>query len=173
MSEEDLFFVARSGFIWACWLSGKPAVNLGSELEVRAAMARFSVLSGALADDAAEADRVEPASPPQPPVAPPKPPRRARDRTEKRHEVSVPGRLFSTFGRRDVRIHDLSEQGCRFRDDVDRLDEGDAVTIKLGEVGPLAATVMWRRDGFVGVRFNTPLYPSVMAHIRDQFSFGR
>ena len=72
-----------------------------------------------------------------------------------------------------MRVHDLSESGCRFRDDVDRLDEGEAVTIKLGQVGPIPATVMWCRDGFIGIRFDTPLYPSVMAHIRDQISMRR
>lgn len=180
MSEEEPFFVARNGAVWACWLSGRPAVKLGAEAEVRAAMKQF--VADAVAGDPSEAVPREaspptpPAAPPPrapPPPAPPVTPRTEKERIEKRHELTILGRVFTGSGPRNVTVLDLSEQGCRFHDPSGHYSHGTALTIKLGPIGPVAATVKWRREDYVGIQFANPLYPSVMEHIRQHFDVRR
>jgi hypothetical protein len=184
MSDSDLFFVARSGNVWACWFSGRPAVNLGPQAEVLAAM------RNAIED----ADRAAPVTPPAPRApAPPRPapaaipeqrptrpdpqvvpdPQARKERTNTRHELTILGRVFTSGGSRDVTILDLSEAGCQFRDDAAQLPLGAHLSLKIGPVGPVQATVRWRRDESVGVQFTNPLYPSVLEHIREHFDLRR
>jgi hypothetical protein len=208
MSEEEPFFIVRSGALWACWLSGRAAVNLGPEEDVRAAMKGFLGESEpAIGQEqkpapAAEAAPPSPAAPPppapipaaprplaSPPPAPPPPPppapapapappglptpapasRGEQARVEPRHDVSIVGRVRSGIGARDVTVHDLSERGCRFVDPLGNLPANARITIKLGPVGPVEATVRWCRGTSVGIEFDTPLYPSVLEHIRRHF----
>ena len=49
----------------------------------------------------------------------------------------------------------------------------DRLTVKIGPVGPVEATVRWNRSDSVGVQFNSPLYPSVLEHIRNHFDLRR
>jgi hypothetical protein len=174
VSDDDLFFVSRNGQIWACWLSGKPAVNLGSEAEVLSAMAQ--IVGSATAPLAKSASPSQPAAAAPvastPPASPP-PPREIKERDTPRHELTIIGRVFTVGGSRDVTILDLSESGCQFYDASRRLENGARLTIKIGPVGPIEATVRWRRGDNVGVKFNTPLYPSVLEHIRDHFDLRR
>lgn len=172
--EGDLFFAERNDEVWACWLSGKPPVNLGSVAEVRAAMAQFSVLAGARgAPSPADPGSERRALPPRPSEPPLQRPRSASERSETRHGLTLPGRVFTATGSREVTVLDLSERGCRFRDTTGHLNEGARLTIKLGEVGPVEAMVMWSDGSFVGVRFANALYPSVMQHIRDSVDLSR
>lgn len=169
MVEGDLFFAERNGEVWAVWLSDRPPVNLGSVADVRAAMAQFSVLAGA--DGQSAANVFEVGAPPAPPPAaepPPPPPRAASERVEPRHGLTMTGKVFTTSGSREVTVLDLSERGCRVRDVSGHLPEGTRLSIKLGEVGPVEAMVMWSDGSFVGLRFANPLYPSVMQHIREK-----
>jgi hypothetical protein len=178
--EEELFFVTRNGAVWACWLGGRPSAKLGDEKEVLATMAQF------IAECAGEGSA--PAGPPQAAPAPPiathfaaplpepsaQPPPAERERHAERHEISIIGRVFRTgTGARDVTVLDLSEQGCRFHDRFGNLPKGTPLTIKLGPVGPVEATVMWSRGEYVGVQFRSPLYPSVLEHIRQHFDLRR
>jgi hypothetical protein len=196
MSEEEPFFIVRSGSLWACWLSGRAAVNLGPEEDVRAAMKGFLGESDpAIGQEpkpapAAERAPPSPAAPPppapipaaprpsvSPPPAPPPPDvpspapasRGEQARVEPRHDVSIVGRVRSGIGARDVTVHDLSERGCRFVDPLGNLPANARITIKLGPVGPVEATVRWCRGTSVGIEFDTPLYPSVLEHIRRHF----
>lgn len=175
MDDGDLFFTERNGDVWAVWLSGRPPVNMGSVADVRAAMAQFSVLAGAAGTPASD-DYDRPATAPAAPTVPESPPprpRNASERIEQRHGIKMPGKVFSAGGSREIIVLDLSERGCRFRDTSNRLVEGARITVKLGEVGPIEAMVMWSDGTYVGVRFANPLYPSIMQHIRDAFDRQR
>lgn len=68
----------------------------------------------------------------------------------------------------DIAIRDLSEYGCQFADLVGRVQVGDEITIRIGQVGPIAAQVKWIERRQVGVQFDQPLYPSVLDHIIAQ-----
>ena len=180
MSDEEPFFIIRAGAVWACWLDGKPAVKLGGEAEVLAAMKGFISGSGRGIGPGDEPPRAAqppptPPPPPPPPVGPP-PPQRQRgenDRLEPRHEISIVGRVGSGSRARDVTVQDLSEGGCRFHDFFGGIAVGTRTTIKLGPIGPIGATVRWCRDEEIGIQFDNPLYPSVLEHIRQHFDLRR
>ena len=173
MSDDgETFFVSRNGAVWACWLGGKPAVKLGPDTEVLAAMTQFIGEASA-----------RPASPPEPPTAPsvapppPAPPPRPKEpeieRIDPRHDITIIGRVRTGSGSRDVTILDLSERGCRFHDRFGHLVEGTLLTIKLGPIGPIEAKVRWCESEYVGVEFLAALHPSVMEHIRSHFDLRR
>lgn len=85
----------------------------------------------------------------------------------KRHEISVPGRYRTGAGvAKDVDILDISESGCRFFDRFGRLGVGTTLSLRIGTIGPIVATVRWCRDHVVGVQFENPLYGPVFEHIR-------
>ena len=87
-------------------------------------------------------------------------------RREQRYSISVPGRYRKGTGVRfNIAIKDLSEYGCQFSDLVGRIAVGDEITIRIGEIGPLAARVKWVANREIGVEFDQPLYPSVLEHI--------
>ena len=178
MSDEEAFFVARNGFVWACWLGGQPAVNLGPEAEILAAMAHF-VAEKSGAGTAPQAPALA-ATMPQAPAAtvpsttlPPRLEQERHERSHERHDLTIIGRLYTGQGSRDVTILDLSESGCRFHEPHSRLKEGTPLTIKIGPVGPVEASVRWCRGEHVGLQFSNPLYPSVLEHIRQHFDLRR
>lgn len=87
-------------------------------------------------------------------------------RREQRYSISVRGRYRKGTGVRfDIAIKDLSEYGCQFADLVGRVSQGDQITVRVGEVGPIAAQVKWIERRQVGVEFDQPLHPSVLEHI--------
>ena len=87
-------------------------------------------------------------------------------RREQRYSISVPGRYRKGTGVRfNVAIKDLSEYGCQFCDLVGRIDTGDDITIRIGDIGPIDARVKWVAKREIGVEFDQPLYPSVLEHI--------
>lgn len=177
MAEDDLVFVARKGAVWACWLSGKPAVRLGGEAEVLSAMRQYARGTGRPAPK--PATRAAPAPPPPapaPPIqakAPTRPPGPPVERAKPRHELTIIGRIFTVGGSREVTIRDLSETGCQFFDPACQMASGARLTIKIGTIGPIEAGVRWRRDHNVGIEFTSALYPSVLEHIRAQFDLRR
>ncbi|UOR15473.1 PilZ domain-containing protein [Qipengyuania aquimaris] len=87
-------------------------------------------------------------------------------RREKRYSISVMGRYRKGTGVRfDIAIRDLSEYGCQFADLVGRLRKGDEITLRIGEIGPIAARTKWVAKRQVGVEFDQPLHLSVLDHI--------
>ena len=174
MTDQGPFFVTRGGAVWACWLDGRAAVNLGQPEEVASAMREF-LADPPSAEPAPSAPTAQPEPPPPapPPPPPPTPPRTPVDRAAERHELTIVGRIFTGRGSREVTIFDLSETGCRFLDQHGRPAVGSPLTIKVGPVGPIEATVKWLRDGFVGIAFRSPLYPSVLDHIRQHFDLRK
>lgn len=167
--DDPPVFVVKSGQVWACWLSGRAPVALGDVAEVRSAMHEF------LAKNAAK----QPANSPAPPsvspaktppsVAEPAPTKQEKERVEPRHDISIIGKLHTGMGVRDVTILDLSEHGCRFHDRFCNLRPGMPISLRIGPVGPVRASVKWRRSEYVGIQFDSPLYPSVLEHIRNHF----
>ncbi|RIV89039.1 PilZ domain-containing protein [Aurantiacibacter zhengii] len=91
------------------------------------------------------------------------------ERSVERHDISIMGTLRTGTGKREVTIVDLSERGCRILDRMGFLSPDLGVTIKIGPVGPVDATVRWQDRPYAGIRFNNPLYPAVLDHIRTHF----
>jgi hypothetical protein len=169
--DDPPVFVIKRGMVWACWLSGRAPVALGTAVQVTTAMSRF--LQG---EPAAPPHNPAPASSPSPPAAEPAPPlreekrsRQESERAEPRHDLSIIGKILTGSGVRDVTIVDLSEQGCRFQDRSCNLRPEMAISVRIGSVGPIRSTVRWRRGEHVGIHFDNPLYPSVLEHIRKHF----
>ncbi|WP_373284777.1 PilZ domain-containing protein [Tsuneonella deserti] len=108
-----------------------------------------------------------------PPTAAPAQPRHVIERTAPRHELTIIGRIFTSVGSRDVTIRDLSETGCHFLDLASELRPETRLTIRIGTIGPIEATVRWRKNQSVGIQFRTALYPSVFQHICDQFDLRK
>lgn len=88
------------------------------------------------------------------------------NRIEDRHGVEIQGRYRKGTGvARDVVVKDLSHRGCKFFDRYSNLDYGEAISIRIGTIGPIYGTVRWREGGYVGVRFDSALYPAVLEHM--------
>ena len=87
-------------------------------------------------------------------------------RREQRYSISVSGRYRRGTGvGYNVAIRNLSEYGCQFSDLVGRIVVGDAITIRIADIGPLDAKVKWTVERIVGIEFYEPLHPSVLEHI--------
>lgn len=190
MDENDLFFVLRNGSVWGCWLSGKPAVNLGSEEEVQSAMRQYLGVAQDRPQTSTPVPNAIPLSrtgtqktsvwnepryvdPAPSPAAQAPQAKVVKERAAVRHHLTIIGRIFTTRGSRDVTILDLSEAGCQFHDAGFPLTPDSRLTVKIGPVGPVDATVRWQQGNKVGIQFNTPLYPAVLEHIRGHFDLRR
>ena len=93
------------------------------------------------------------------------------DRKADRHEIGVMGRYRTGRGvPRDVELLDLSQTGCRFFDRFGRLDVGTEISLRVGSVGPIIATVRWQEERYVGVSFDPPLHEAVLDHMRESNS---
>ena len=166
--NDDPFLVSKNGEVWACWLNGKPAVNLGSEQNFwMVAEKLFNELHPDERSAAGSSTTEERPRKVAEEVS--RPPQEHIDREELRHEVTIVGRLYGANGSREVTIYDLSTRGCRVKDEA-LANPGSLVTIKIGTIGPIAAVIRWRRDNFVGLKFESPLYPAVLDNIRQQHS---
>lgn len=87
-------------------------------------------------------------------------------RKKKRYSISAEGRYRKGTGVRfNIAIQNLSEEGCQFADLVGRIDVGDDITIRIGEIGPIPARVKWIERRTAGVEFDHPLHPSVLEHV--------
>jgi hypothetical protein len=64
-----------------------------------------------------------------------------------------------------IRVANVSARGCRFAS-VRRLDKGSLIVLAFGAAAVLDAKVRWRVGGSHGVRFETPLNPVLLDHIR-------
>ncbi len=171
MSQDIIRFFVQDDRVCVGCDAWTDIVDLGPVEAVREAMVRFL-------DERTEAPETPADSPvqglPPSPVAPPSPSTEPEtrvevDRREERHELTIMGRIVTRAGPRDVTVLDLSESGCRFADRLRGINSGDQITIKIGPIGPVRATARWSRQGYVGIAFENPLYPSVLDHIRSHF----
>jgi hypothetical protein len=88
-------------------------------------------------------------------------------RREPRYDVVLDARVRNGSGvPRSVRVTNLSQRGCRFRLSERRLGAGSFLTITVERVGFLDAHVKWREGDWHGIRFDQPLHPAVLDHIR-------
>ncbi|GGD50887.1 hypothetical protein GRI62_06410 [Erythrobacter arachoides] len=168
MPESEPFFVTRAGEVWACWLDGKPAVNLGSEQNFWASAEKLynELNPGSSAPPSVDAQDVDATDLPE---VDQKPPQAPIDRAEDRHEVTIIGRVYGSEGSNEITIYDLSERGCRIENAVNA-KPGSFVSVKLGKIGPLDAMIRWRKGKSAGLKFSEPLHPAVLEHIRKQIS---
>ena len=87
-------------------------------------------------------------------------------RRDPRYNVTVDASFRSKAVKRSpVRVTNVSAHGCRFSS-MRRLESGSLVTMTFGEVYTLDATVRWRFGGSHGLRFEQPLHPIALDHIR-------
>lgn len=63
-----------------------------------------------------------------------------------------------------VRLIDLSTFGCRVGGDGAE-SVGDHVRLSFGDRAPVSATVIWRREGALGCRFDKPIATSMMRQL--------
>ena len=160
---------AKDRDIWALWPDGRGAINLGSEDAFWAAAAKlYDELhpENQEPSNGASATAKEIDGRPSPPPAETS---KQAGRSEARHGVTIVGRVYGHGGSREATIFDLSSHGCRV-EDRSLARPGSRVTIKIGSIGPLGAVIRWRTDEMVGLKFESPLYPSVLEHIRNEVS---
>jgi hypothetical protein len=88
-------------------------------------------------------------------------------RREARYDVALDAKVRNGSGSsRKVEVTNLSQGGCRFRLGERRIGAGSFLTITVERVGFLDARVKWRQDDWHGIRFDRPLHPAVLDHIR-------
>ncbi len=174
MGSDGIRFIMRDGRVHAR-LGPQETYDLGAYGDVRSAMLRFiGDETGSVIRAAPKPDIEELPPPEEPPRPEPESGQRVElDRSEERHELTIHGRIVTKSGPRDITVMDLSASGCRFADRFRGLNPGDQITIKIGPIGPVRADVKWCRQGFVGIAFDNPLYPSVLDHIRNHFDIRR
>ena len=88
-------------------------------------------------------------------------------RTTPRKYFSVPGKIRN--GRcvaHNVAVTDLSEGGCCVIERSSSLEVGSNVSIRVGRLDPIEATVRWAKGGELGLEFQRPIYGPVFDHIR-------
>jgi hypothetical protein len=84
-----------------------------------------------------------------------------------RYGVELEGIIRSgLWGDDKVAISSLSIDGCRFASARRRISAGTALTMALGPVGVIHASIAWRVGPIHGVRFDQALHPAVLDHIR-------
>lgn len=159
MSNDDsLFFIVRKDEVWACWLDAKAPISVGHPSIVIRAMKEF--LSGQDSGLLGLADRIGQDSPSAHVERP------IIERAAERHDVSIVGRLRTTRGSSSVTIHDLSEGGCLVFDDLGGHSEGERVTIRIGSIGPISATIAWCSKQQLGLSFENALHSYIVDHMR-------
>lgn len=88
-------------------------------------------------------------------------------RKDPRYAVTLDARVRNGSGTsRTVQVSNLSLHGCRFKLTDNRLGQDAFLTITVERVGFLEARVKWRDGDWHGIRFDHPLHPAVLDHIR-------
>ena len=87
-------------------------------------------------------------------------------RREDRYNVAVAASFENGTGASNpVRVTNISATGCRFSA-PGKLPMGSLITMSFGRLGLLHTKVKWRVGTGHGVRFDTPLQPAALDHIR-------
>lgn len=60
-------------------------------------------------------------------------------------------------------VADVSVEGCKVF--TWGLHDGDEVWVAIAHLTPMPATVMWSREGVVGLKFKSPLHQSTVTHL--------
>lgn len=93
-------------------------------------------------------------------------------------EERIPVEILSQYRAGTARAHivqvsNLSLSGCLLHQNFSVLEAGKHLTIRLGTVGPIDSVVRWKDGLDVGIKFLTPLHPSVFEHILTQYGGRR
>ncbi len=93
-----------------------------------------------------------------------------RTRKVERKRTDITGQCCTSQGRLfDIKVCDLTEGGCRFRDADNSLFAGLQVNLMIAGSGPYRCFVRWREADDVGVSFAQPLSPAVL----EQLLYGK
>ena len=89
--------------------------------------------------------------------------------TDLRRSARTPVRIVAQLkemgmSRTAIEVIDISIQGCRAFCSASLLP-GYHIVLTLPTFAPFGATVIWVRDGQIGLEFNRPLHPSIVSHI--------
>ncbi|OBX19231.1 hypothetical protein A9995_08910 [Erythrobacter sp. QSSC1-22B] len=88
-----------------------------------------------------------------------------RDKTRK--TLSLPGKIRMGRGiPQRVAITDLSEGGCRVIQANIRIKADSNVSIRVGNLDPIYASVRWTQNGAIGLEFQQPLCGSLVENMR-------
>lgn len=84
-------------------------------------------------------------------------------RRESRLFVEVPGSYQETdTDLREIVFSAISASGCRLNHVEPHVAVGEVIAVNLGPIGPLRATVRWRREDSAGVEFHELLEPAIV-----------
>jgi len=89
--------------------------------------------------------------------------------TKRRNGARSPTRANGKMRRRgsgfkvEVQLLDLSVHGCRLR--TTGFAKGDQIFIAIAHLAPILASICWTGEGCVGVEFEIPLHPAIVAHL--------
>jgi hypothetical protein len=84
-------------------------------------------------------------------------------RGDRRLLVEIPGHYQIPGNRsRYIFFSQISAGGCRVTEEESPLEPGQLIALHLGPVGPLEASVRWKRDNMVGVQFSVPLESAIV-----------
>nr|WP_294813586.1 PilZ domain-containing protein [uncultured Sphingomonas sp.] len=89
------------------------------------------------------------------------PDRRANPRTSTALTATI--RASGEARRIKGEVADVSVEGCKVF--TWGLHEGDEVWVGIAHLAPIPATVVWSREGVVGIRFKSPLHQSTVTHL--------
>ena len=88
------------------------------------------------------------------------------DRNENRYDVQVAASVTNGgTSEQTVKVTNLSSSGCRFTA-YGTLRLGPLISIRAGRSALLKARVKWRDGNTYGVRFEDPVPPAILDHIR-------
>lgn len=88
-------------------------------------------------------------------------------RREPRYNIAVEASVRDgSDSHQPVSVTNLSAAGCRFVSPDLRLRMRTLVSLSFGRAGVVDAKVRWRVGDVHGVRFDRPLQPAVLDHIR-------
>lgn len=91
----------------------------------------------------------------------------SESRREPRYNIAVEASVRDgSDNHQPVRVTNLSAAGCRFVSSDRRLRMRTLVSLSFGRAGVVDAKVRWRVGDMHGVRFDRPLQPAVLDHIR-------
>ena len=88
-------------------------------------------------------------------------------REKERFDVNVMGTLRTGAGTPiQAEITDLSENGCACTVGSIWLKSSAHASLRIGDLGPIDATIRWVNDRQVGIEFHRPVYGPVFERLR-------
>ena len=69
-------------------------------------------------------------------------------------------------------VRNISSVGVQVKP-YSRVAEGSGISLRVGDENPIPGTVVWSRDGLVGIRFGQPLNPQALLRIGQKMAAHR